>query len=140
MDDWDAGLRNAVNALIPEVEGKPVVNTGFYDGGVYICRRIRGRHTREDRFNGECEWIDPEELRPGELTDEILRFESRFQLRTEPDPAPDPAGEMGSRVRSTSRGAGRRAVSLGGGQRRRCETVPTYARWESTSRVVGGGG
>lgn len=23
MDDWDEGLRNAVDALIPDVEGKP---------------------------------------------------------------------------------------------------------------------
>lgn len=71
MDDWDAGLRKAVNAMIPEVEGKPVVNTGFYDGGVYICRRISGLHTCEDSYIEECEWIDPEEARPGELTDEM---------------------------------------------------------------------
>lgn len=71
MDDWDAGLRKAVNAMIPEVEGKPVVNTGFYDGGVYICRRIYGLCTTGDSFHGDCEWIDPEEARPGELTEEM---------------------------------------------------------------------
>lgn len=69
MDDWDAGLRNAVNAMIPEVEGKTIVNTGFYDGGVYVCRRISGLHTDGDSFNGECEWVDPDEARPDELTD-----------------------------------------------------------------------
>jgi len=69
VDDWDAGLRKAVNALIPEVEGKTIVNTGFYDGGVYVCRRISGLHTDGDSFNGECEWVDPEEARPGELTE-----------------------------------------------------------------------
>jgi hypothetical protein len=55
--------------MIPEVEGKTIVNTGFYDGGVYVCRRISGLHTDEVCFNGECEWIDPEEARPGELTE-----------------------------------------------------------------------
>ena len=69
MGFWDEGLRKAVRALIPEVEGKPCVNIGDYDGGVYVCQRISGLHTDEDSFNGECEWVDPEDARPGELTD-----------------------------------------------------------------------
>jgi len=69
VDAWNAGLRKAVNAMIPEVEGKTIVNTGFYDGGIYVCRRISRLHTDEDSFNGECVWVDPEEARPGELTD-----------------------------------------------------------------------
>ena len=28
--------------MIPEVEGKPCVNFGEYDGGVYVCRRLSG--------------------------------------------------------------------------------------------------
>ena len=69
MDYWDEGLRKAVHAMIPEVEGKPCVNAGEYDGGVYICRRISGLETDEDSFNGTCEWVDPEDARPDELTD-----------------------------------------------------------------------
>ena len=69
MDFWNHELRNAVRSLIPKVEGKPCVNTGAYDGGVYVCRRISGLHTDEDSFNGQCEWVDPEDARPGELTD-----------------------------------------------------------------------
>lgn len=69
MDYWDNGLRKAVQALIPEIEGKRCVNVGEYDGGVYVCRRISGLNTSEDSFNGECEWVDPEDERPGELTD-----------------------------------------------------------------------
>lgn len=69
MDFWDEGLRKAVRALIAEVEGKPVVNIGEYTGGVYVCRRISGLHTDDDSFCGECEWVDPEDARPGELTD-----------------------------------------------------------------------
>ena len=71
MEYWDSGLRKAVDAMLAEVEGKSVVNTGFYDGGVYVCRRISGLHTDEDCFNGVCEWVDPEDARPGELTDEM---------------------------------------------------------------------
>ena len=56
--------------MIAEVEGKPCVNFGEYDGGVYVCRRISGLEVDEDGcFNGTCEWADPEEARPGELTD-----------------------------------------------------------------------
>lgn len=69
MDYWDKKLRKAVRALIPDVEGKPCVNFGDYDGGVYVCRRISGLHVDEDSFNGQCEWVDPEDARPGELTD-----------------------------------------------------------------------
>jgi hypothetical protein len=69
MDAWDDGLRQAVRALIPEVEGKPAVNVGESDGGVYGCRRVSGLHTDDDSFNGVCEWVDPEDARPGELTD-----------------------------------------------------------------------
>jgi hypothetical protein len=71
VDFWDEGLRKAVRALIPEVEGKPGVSIGEYDGGVYVCRRISGLNTDEDSFNGQCEWVDPEDARPGELTDEM---------------------------------------------------------------------
>jgi hypothetical protein len=69
MDFWDAGLRAAVQTLIPEVEGKPCVNIWDDDGDVYVCRRIRGLHTDDDSFNGACDWVDPEDAQPGERTD-----------------------------------------------------------------------
>ena len=56
--------------MIAEVEGKPCVNFGEYDGGVYVCRRISGLEIDEDGcLNGTCEWADPEDARPDELTD-----------------------------------------------------------------------
>jgi hypothetical protein len=69
MDFWDADLRAAVQALLPEVEGKPCVNVGGHDGGVYVCRRISGLATDEDCLNGACDWVDPADDRPDELTD-----------------------------------------------------------------------
>lgn len=69
MDCWNVELRKAVQALILEMEGKPCVNVGDYDGGVYVCRRISGLHTDDDSFNGQCEWVEPEDSRPDELTD-----------------------------------------------------------------------
>ena len=69
MDSWDPEIREAVQAMIAEVEGKPCVNFGEYDGGVYVCRRLSGLEIDEDSLNGECEWVDPEDARPGELTD-----------------------------------------------------------------------
>jgi hypothetical protein len=48
-------VREAVQELIPEAEGKPRVNVGTYDGGVYVCRRIAGLETDEDSFNGTYE-------------------------------------------------------------------------------------
>jgi hypothetical protein len=69
MDYWNPTLRAAVHAMIPEVEGKPGVNVGEYDGGVYVCRRIHSLATDEDCLNGVCEWVDPADARPDELTD-----------------------------------------------------------------------
>jgi hypothetical protein len=34
MDSWDPEFREAVQAMIAEIEGKPRVNFGDYDGGV----------------------------------------------------------------------------------------------------------
>ena len=65
----DPEIREAVQAMIVEIEGKPCVNFGDYDGGVYVCRRLSGREIDGDSLNGECEWVDPEDARPGELTD-----------------------------------------------------------------------
>jgi hypothetical protein len=69
MDYWNADLRESVRAMIREVEGKPCVNVGGYDGGVYVCRRITGLGTDEDSFNGACDWAEPADSRPDELTD-----------------------------------------------------------------------
>ena len=70
MDFEDPESRATVQAMIAEAEGKPCVNFGEYDGGVYICRRISGLEVDGDGcFNGTCEWVDPEESRPDELTD-----------------------------------------------------------------------
>jgi len=69
VDYWNADLRESVQAMIPEVERKPCVNVGGYDGGIYVCRRISGLATDEDCFNGLCEWVDPPDARPDELTD-----------------------------------------------------------------------
>ena len=71
MDAWDDGLRRAVHALIPQVEGRPVVNIGAQEGGVYICRRIQCLHIDEDSFIGQCKWVTPVDVRPDELTDEM---------------------------------------------------------------------
>ena len=71
VDFWNKDLRDSVHAMIPVVEGKPCVNVGGYDGGVYLCRRITNLGTDEDSFNGTCEWVEPEDARPDELTDEM---------------------------------------------------------------------
>jgi hypothetical protein len=69
MDKLDADPRAAVRAMIPQVEGKPCVNVGGLLGGVYVCRRITGLAIDEHCFKGDCDWVDPADARPGELTD-----------------------------------------------------------------------
>jgi hypothetical protein len=69
VDYWKEDVRQAVHAMILKVEGKACVNVGGHDGGVYVCRRISGMGTDEDCFNGQCDWVDPDDVRPDELTD-----------------------------------------------------------------------
>lgn len=77
MDFEDPKQCEAVQAMIAEAEGKPCINFGEYDGGVNICRRLSGLEVDGDGcFNGTCEWVDPEESRPDELTDGMaIRFD-----------------------------------------------------------------
>lgn len=65
----DPELREAVRAMVAEVEGKPGVNLGGNDGGLYVCRRLSGLEIDDESLNGICEWADPEDARPDELTD-----------------------------------------------------------------------
>src|SRR5262249_42788744 len=69
MDYWKEGLRKAVHAMIPELEGKPCVNGSRDDGAEHACRRFAGLGTGQDCFNGTCEWAEPNDARPEELTD-----------------------------------------------------------------------
>ena len=70
MDFGEPEIREAVLAMIAQVEGRPCVNFGEYNGGVYVRRRISGLEIdEEDCFDGACERVDPEDARPGELTD-----------------------------------------------------------------------
>lgn len=46
MDYWNADLRESVRAMIPEVEGRPCVNVGGYEGGIRLSADHRPRHRR----------------------------------------------------------------------------------------------
>jgi hypothetical protein len=61
----------AVMAMIPLAEGKPIVQVNGADGSAYVCRRVSGLRvaSKEWTFYGVCEWDDPPEARPEELTD-----------------------------------------------------------------------
>jgi hypothetical protein len=52
MDCRDPGLREAVRAMIAEVEGKPGVNLGHHDGGV--AATVPVRNTGRSRARGAC--------------------------------------------------------------------------------------
>jgi hypothetical protein len=70
MDYENQEDRKAVQAMIAEAEGKPCVNVDTHDGGVYVCRGLSGLMVDEDGcLYGTCDWVDPEDARPGELTD-----------------------------------------------------------------------
>jgi hypothetical protein len=71
MDDFDDEERAAVMAMIPLAEGKPAIHVDGNDGSVFVCRRLSGLHVvpEEASIYGECDWVDPPEARPDELTD-----------------------------------------------------------------------
>ena len=69
MDFWDENLRAKVHALIPQLEGKPCLNVDGHNGRVHRCRRISQLETNEDSLEGVCDWVEPADARPDELTD-----------------------------------------------------------------------
>ena len=74
MDDSRAAEQEvyaAVMAMIPLAEGKPAVHVDRHDRSVFVCRRVSGLRLapEESTFYGECDWVDPPEARPDELTD-----------------------------------------------------------------------
>jgi hypothetical protein len=62
--EWEN--RAAVTAIIPLAEGKPAVDVEGRDGSVFICRRLSGLRLAPQEW---CDWVDPPEARPGELSD-----------------------------------------------------------------------
>jgi hypothetical protein len=64
-------MRKAVMEMIPLAEGKPAVHVDGGDGSVFVCRRVSGLRLapEECTFYGWCDWVDPPEARPGELSD-----------------------------------------------------------------------
>lgn len=60
----------AVTAMIPLVEGKPAVHVDAHDGSVYVCRRVSDLRLapEESTFYGWCDFVDPPEGRPDELS------------------------------------------------------------------------
>jgi hypothetical protein len=63
--------RPAVLAMIRLAEGKPAVHVDGHDGSVCVCRRLSDLRLALDECTlyGWCDWVDPPEARPGELSD-----------------------------------------------------------------------
>ena len=61
----------AIQAIIPLAEGRPAIHVDRTDGTVFVCRRVSGLRLVPElnMFYGECDWADPPEARPGELSD-----------------------------------------------------------------------
>ena len=49
---WDPERREAVRAMIAEVEGNPCVNLGGHDEGVYVCHRLSGLELDDESSAG----------------------------------------------------------------------------------------
>lgn len=74
MDDIEPSEREkhlAVMEMIPLAEGRPAIHVDAGDGSVFVCRRVSGLRLapEESTFYGECDWADPPEARPEELSD-----------------------------------------------------------------------
>jgi hypothetical protein len=70
-DVAEAKLKAALMEMIPLAEGNPAVLVDGTDRAVYLCRRLSGLRLAADEncFYGECDWVDPADARPDELTD-----------------------------------------------------------------------
>jgi hypothetical protein len=80
LSDWDSDLLKALQEMIPRIEGKPCVNIDTMDRKAYTCRRIGELAIEEDAVYGMCEWVDPAEARPDELTDGLAISQDGLQV------------------------------------------------------------
>jgi hypothetical protein len=55
--------------MIRRIKGKPCVCIDSNDRSVYVSRRIDDLVITEDSVEGMCDWVEPYDARPGELTD-----------------------------------------------------------------------
>lgn len=62
----------AVQAMIPLIEGRPCVHVDKTTGAVCVSRKMSGVHIDTESVYGMNDWVEPEECRPGELTDEFV--------------------------------------------------------------------
>jgi hypothetical protein len=74
MDDFQTAEPEkdaALAAMISLAEGKPAIHVDGNDRSVFVCRRVSGLHVvpEDATFYGECDWVDPPDARPDELTD-----------------------------------------------------------------------
>lgn len=69
FSDWDSDVLASVQAMLPEIEGKPCVHIDTLERSVFVCRRIGDLALDDVSIEGMCDWVDPAEARPDELTD-----------------------------------------------------------------------
>ena len=55
--------------MFPRVDGKPCVIVDAETGAVHVCRSIHDLRVDEGVVEGVCDWLDPDEPRPEEMTD-----------------------------------------------------------------------
>ncbi|MDX1961541.1 MAG: hypothetical protein SFX18_00220 [Pirellulales bacterium] len=66
------GFYAAIQAMIPFIEGRPCVHVDRVTWQVCHSRRISGVHIDTESVYGHNDWVEEEDARPGELTEEFV--------------------------------------------------------------------
>jgi hypothetical protein len=80
---WDENLLASVRSMIPQIEGKSCVNVDMSEGTVFVCRRVSGITVDETSVFGDCEWVEPYEVRPAEMGNGFLISHDCLEVGTE---------------------------------------------------------
>jgi hypothetical protein len=70
-DEVNATYLARAAAMFPRLSGQPCVNIDANTGDVHLCKRLYDLQVDFDTLLGTCDWQDPAEDRPDELTDEM---------------------------------------------------------------------
>lgn len=70
-EDIDNMYLGRAARMFARISGKPCVNIDAETRAVFVCRRIHNLRVEQGVVWGMCDWHDPAESRPDELTDEL---------------------------------------------------------------------
>ena len=71
-DEVDRAYLELASEMFPTIHGKPCANVDTASGEVFVSMTITDFRIEDQTLYALCEWMEPDEIRPPELTNETV--------------------------------------------------------------------